>query len=65
MISCLGEAYMGRWQIKHKREDAINIQSTAKKCLQIKPDCQITMNLLHRFNRSRKWRKIVVLFSLF
>ena len=57
MISCLGEAYMGRWQIKHKREDAINIQSTAKKCLQIKPDCQITMSLLHRFNNSRKWRK--------
>ena len=57
MISCLGEAYMGRWQLKHKREDAVNIQSTAKKCLQIKPDCQITMNLLHRFNRSRKWRK--------
>lgn len=57
MISCLGEAYMGRWQLKHKREDAINIQSTARKCLQIKPDCPITMNLLHRFNRSKKWRK--------
>ena len=57
MICCLCEAYMGRWQLKHRREDAINIQSIARKCFQIKPDCEVTMNLLYRFNRLRKWRK--------
>jgi|GEM_PF-3414829 len=63
MICCLCEAYMGRWQLKHRREDAINIQSTARKCFQIQPDCEVTMNLLCRFNRLRKWRKNSKIFT--
>ena len=62
MISCLGEAYMGRWNLKHKKEDAINIQMSAKKCLQIKPDSEEAMNLLSRFNRSLQWRKNSLIF---
>ena len=57
MISCLGEAYMGRWHLKHKEKDAINIQMSAKKCLQIKPDSEEAMSLLSKFNRSSQWRK--------
>ncbi|WP_157260021.1 hypothetical protein [Chamaesiphon minutus] len=56
-ISCLGEAYLGRWCLKHKRADGVNLQTAARKCLQIQPDSPIAMSLLSRFYRYSKWRR--------
>ncbi|GBF80021.1 tetratricopeptide repeat protein [Aphanothece sacrum] len=60
MLLGLAMAHLGRWDIKHSKEDENNIRLRIRQCLAIKPDCEDALNLLSRLSNAVQWRNRIL-----
>jgi hypothetical protein len=51
MLHLLVNAYLGRWQKKHNKQDEEQIKFRVKQCLEIQPDDQESLKLLAKLDR--------------
>ncbi|MEB3249184.1 MAG: hypothetical protein VKK07_07550 [Merismopediaceae bacterium] len=54
MMLASAQAYLGRWQKRHKPEDATQFHWQVRQCLAIQPDCEEALNLLQKFQKLRQ-----------
>lgn len=54
MMLASAQAYFGRWQQHHKKEDVAQFHWQVKQCLEIQPDCEGALNLLEKFQKMRQ-----------
>jgi tetratricopeptide (TPR) repeat protein len=53
MMLASAQAYFGRWQQHHKKEDVTQFHWQVRQCLEIQPDCEEALNLLEKFQEMR------------
>lgn len=56
MLLCLGQAYLGRWQQKHQKDDAEQLRLRVHQCLSLQPDSEDALALLATFRKARQNR---------
>ena len=54
MMLASAQAYLGRWQQQHKKEDETQFHWQVRQCLAIQPDCEEALNLLEKFQGMRQ-----------
>lgn len=57
MLLALSQAHLGRWQLKHQREDEAQVKLRVRQCLMVKPDSQEALNVLSQLTQWKTRRK--------
>ncbi len=57
MLLALSQAHLGRWQLKHQREDEDQVKLRVRQCLMVKPDSQEALNILNILTQRKVRRK--------
>lgn len=54
MMLASAQAYLGRWQQQHKKEDETQFHWQVRQCLAIQPNCEEALSLLEKFHKMRQ-----------
>ncbi|MEB3310585.1 MAG: hypothetical protein VKJ02_10155 [Snowella sp.] len=57
MLLALSQAHLGRWQLKHQREDEEQVKLRVRQCLMVQPDSQAALNVLNNLTQWKIRRK--------